>query len=132
MKKKIVCSGTFDKLHTGHVKYLKESKALVENGELIVIVARDSNSERIKGKKTLNNENKRFKRILDLDFVDKAVLGFEEDNAVERVLSLEPDIIALGHDQWAKEKWLDQELKNKGLDVKIIRMPKFSKKYLKE
>jgi len=131
MKKRIVCAGTFDILHTGHIKYLKAAKALVENSELIVIVARDKNSEKIKGKKTVNNEEIRLKRISDLNFVDEAVLGYEKSSRIiDRVVSLRPDIVALGYDQWAKEDWLKSALKEKGLDVKIVRMEKFEKKIL--
>ena len=52
MKKKIriLCCGTFDRLHTGHVNYLRSSKNLVVNSKLIVIVSKDINSEKIKGK----------------------------------------------------------------------------------
>jgi len=130
MKKRIVCAGTFDILHTGHVEYLKAAKALVEDAELIVIIARDKNSEKIKGKKTVNNEELRLERIRALDFVDRAVLGYEESSRIiDRVVSLKPDIIALGYDQWAKEDWLHDELIKKGLDVKIVRMPEFDKNY---
>ena len=130
MKKRIVCAGTFDILHTGHVEYLRAAKALVEEAELIVIVARDKNSEKIKGKKSVNGERFRLKKIRDLDFIDKVVLGYEESSRImERVVSLKPDIISLGFDQWAKEDWLHDELIKKGLDVKVVRMPKFEKNY---
>jgi len=130
---RVVCAGTFDKLHAGHISYLKAAKELVgkdskERAELIVIVARDSTSERIKGKKTENDEEERVKRVRDLDFVDQAVLGYKsggKEGMVDRVVSLRPDIVALGYDQWAKEEWLERELNDKGLKVKIIRMPKF-------
>jgi len=127
MKKRIICAGTFDLLHTGHIQYLKRAKALAGNLELIVIVARDDTSEKIKGKKTVNSEEIRLKRIKDLDFVDEAVLGYGGGRVIDRVISLKPDIVALGHDQWAKEDWLHNELIKKGFDVKIVRMPKFEK-----
>jgi len=131
MKKRIVCAGTFDILHTGHISYFRAAKALVEEAELIVIVARDKNSEKIKGKKSVNGERFRLKKIRDLDFVDKVVLGYEESSRIiDRVVSLKPDIIALGYDQWAKEDWLHDELIKKGLDVKIVRMPEFEKRIL--
>lgn len=130
MKIRVICTGTFDRLHTGHIQYLKESKNLAKNSELIVIVARDDTSKDIKKKPTTHDERIRLKRISDLDFVDKAVLGFKSDKIIERVVSLNPDIIALGHDQWAKEEWLSKELKKKDLNVKIVRMKKFLKKYL--
>ena len=126
MKQIIVCSGTFDILHNGHIKYLKAAKALRENLELVVIVARDINSARIKGKETINNEKIRLQKIKALDFVDKAVLGFKDKSMViDRVVSLKPNILALGHDQWAKEDWLKEEFAKRNFNVEIVRMPKF-------
>ena len=130
MEKRILCAGTFDKFHTGHVSYLKKAKALADKSHLIVIVARDSTSLRIKKKKTINNENSRLKRIKDLEFVDEAVLGFKKNKIIERIVSLKPDVIALGFDQWAKEDWLSNELSKKGLKVKISRMSQHKKEFL--
>jgi len=129
MKTRIVCAGTFDKLHTGHLEFFKQSKKLEDNTKLIVIVARDKNSEDKKGKPTTNSEETRLKRIKELEIVDEAVLGYEND-LIGRVISLKPDIMALGHDQWAKEEWLEDQFKNRNLNIKIVRMPKFKKNYL--
>ncbi len=130
MKPRIICSGTFDILHICHIQYLKKAKSLADNAKLIVIVSRDSNSEKIKKKKTIHSEQERLKKIQSLDIVDEAVLGFEGDNFIERIVSLQPDIIALGHDQWAKEEWLKEELQKQGLKVKIVRMLKFEREFL--
>ncbi|MEN9626709.1 MAG: hypothetical protein RL557_1037 [archaeon] len=130
MKPRIICSGTFDILHSGHIEYLKKAKSLAENAELIVIVSRDANSEKIKQKKTMHDENKRLEKIKNLNIVDEAVLGYEGNNFIERIISLKPNIIALGHDQWAKEEWLQEELEKRGQKVKIVRIEKFEKKML--
>ena len=132
MKKKIriLCCGTFDRLHTGHISYLKSSKDLVMDSELIVIVSRDFNSEKIKGKRTINNERVRLQGIKEIDFVDEAVLGFEMERIIDRVVSLRPNILALGHDQWAKESWLSEELEKRGFDVRIVRMQRFEGVFL--
>jgi FAD synthetase len=128
---RIVCAGTFDRLHTGHVEYLKSAKSLASDAELVVIVARDSNSEKIKGKKTICSESIRLERISKLDFVDEAVLGFEKERVIDRVVSLKPDIVALGYDQWAQEDWLKKELIERGLgNVKVVRMTEFEKRAL--
>jgi len=122
MKTRILCTGTFDKLHTGHISYLKTAKNLKENSELFVIVARDKTSKDIKHKTPKNNEKTRLRRIQLLPFVDKAVLGYEKERILERVKSLKPDIIALGYDQWAREDWLKEKLK-----IKVVRIRKFKK-----
>jgi FAD synthetase len=130
MRKRVVCAGTFDRLHTGHVEYLKKAKALLENSELVVIVARDKTSKGIKDKIPIYDEKTRLSRIRRLDFVDKVVLGYGKSRIIGRVVSLRPDLFALGYDQWAQEKWLAKELANKGLDVRIVRMPRFERKFL--
>lgn len=93
---KVMCFGTFDKFHPGHLSYLKKSK---ETGDyLIVVVARDKNVLKIKNKTTSQKEKLRLEKIKSLDFVDKAILGNLNDRfAVIR--NYEPDIISLGYDQ---------------------------------
>jgi FAD synthetase len=129
MKTRILCAGTFDRLHTGHINYFRYARKLSLNPHLIVIVARDKTSKKIKGKQTINNELKRLSRIKSIEEVDKAVLGFENGKIIERIVSLKPDIIALGYDQWAKESWLIKQLKDKGLQIKVLRMPEFERNY---
>lgn len=126
---RIICTGTFDKLHTGHIKYFEAAKKLVENPYLIVIVARDDNSERIKKKKTINDQETRMNRLKAMNIADEVVLGYEKDKIIDRIVDLKPDIIALGYDQWAKEEWLEEELKKRNLSVEIVRMQEFKKKF---
>ena len=44
---RVLCSGTFDYLHAGHVSFIEQAAALGD--ELFVVVARDENVKRIKG-----------------------------------------------------------------------------------
>jgi len=127
--KRIVCAGTFDRLHTGHLEYFRKAKALSLKPWLIVIVARDANSERIKGKKTVNDEKSRLKRVRELGIADEVVLGFPGDFVIDRIVSLKPDVIALGFDQWVREDWLSRELEDRGMKVKIVRMSEFEKRF---
>ena len=71
--KKVMAFGAFDILHKGHEHYLKEAKNYGDY--LIVLVARDQNIAKIKGKKAVHNELFRLEQIVKLDFVDEAVLG---------------------------------------------------------
>ena len=130
MVTRILCAGTFDVLHTGHIQYLKASKALAEDSYLTVIVALDSTSLLIKKKRTLNNQHSRLEKIESLDFVDSAVLGKDISKMLDTIKFINPNIIALGYDQWPDERKLKDDLSKIGLDVKIVRMPKFEKKLL--
>lgn len=112
--------GAFDGLHPGHIDYLKQAKAYGD--VLVVSVGTDKNVERIKGKKPLFNQEERLDLVASCKLVDKAVLGEEED-FYHHIKSVEPDVICLGYDQWAKEEDLRRELKNVGLSsVEVYRL----------
>lgn len=117
--KKAMAFGSFDILHEGHKHYLKQAKSLGDY--LIVIVARDKNIIRFKGKKPKNSENYRLKQIKKLDFVDEAILGHKDD-ILEVLDEFKPDVICLGYDQRTVEiKQLKMELEKRNLKSKVVR-----------
>ena len=121
--KKTMAFGSFDILHDGHKHYLKEAKSLGDY--LIVVVARDSNIIRFKGKKPVNNQYTRLNNIKSLDFVDEAVLGHKDD-ILEVLKEYKPDIVCLGYDQkTVDEDKLKKELKKRDIKAKIVRCRPF-------
>lgn len=129
MKKRtvVLASGVFDLLHLGHVRYLEEAKkAGGENAELIVIVARDSTVERRKGYKPVMSENQRRALVEALKVVDEAILGYEEFDIGKVIEKIKPDVIAIGHDQNSMEKAVKDYIREKGLNIKVVRISKFS------
>ncbi|MEM2281629.1 MAG: adenylyltransferase/cytidyltransferase family protein [Candidatus Bathyarchaeia archaeon] len=126
-RKVVLASGVFDLLHLGHVRYLEEAKkAGGENAELIVIVARDSTVERRKGSKPVMPENQRRALVESLKVVDEAILGYEDFDIGRVVEKIKPDIIAVGHDQDGMEKAVRDYIREKGLNIKVVRISKFS------
>lgn len=100
---RVMCFGTFDSLHPGHLSYLKQAR---EYGDyLIVIIARDKNVRRIKGRLPQQNEKLRWQRVKNLNFVNKVVLGQLQDK-FNIIKKLKPDIICLGYDQMVDLKKL--------------------------
>jgi FAD synthetase len=118
ISKKVFVGGTFDIIHPGHIAFLKEASRL---GRVYVSVARDKNSEKIKGRKPINNEEQRLEVVRNIKYVYYAFLGDEQDfiNSVERV---NPDIIFLGPDQKVNEEQFKEELKKRGINAEILRM----------
>lgn len=117
---RVLATGTFDILHPGHLLYLEEAKKLGD--ELFVIVARES---MIKHKpKPIIPEEQRLAVVRALRMVDKAVLGSEED-IFEPLREIEPDIIALGKNQFFNEKELENLLKARGINAKVVRIQSF-------
>lgn len=101
--------GSFDILHCGHLAYLKSAKKLGDY--LVVIVARNSNIRKIKGREPVFDEEARRGMVGSLKIVDKAVIGNKGD--MYKILGeIRPDIIALGYDQKVDIKLLKKNLIN--------------------
>jgi len=117
--KKVMAFGSFDILHKGHEAYLKEAKGYGDY--LIVIVARDENIIRFKGRKPKNDENYRLGQIKKLDFVDDAILG-HKGNIFDVLEEYRPDVICLGYDQkTVEEEKLREELEKRNIKAEIAR-----------
>ena len=130
-KKKVVrvlAQGTFDVLHPGHVHYLTYAKK--QGTHLTVIVARDANVKRFKGKRPACNERTRMQMVRALKAVDLAVMG-GEGNILDKVIELKPHVIVLGYDQPADAKSLETKLKDRGLVCRVIRAPAYRSKTYK-
>ncbi len=95
-KKKVLCAGTFDHLHPGHIDFLKQAKSLGD--QLIVVVARDKNVQRIKGIKPENEEMRKLE-LEKTKIPDQVVLGNLDQDPLSILKELLPDIVALGYDQ---------------------------------
>ena len=123
---KIMCMGTFDILHPGHLDYFRQAK---EHGDyLVVIVARDTTVIKEKGR-LRNGEKERLARIAEQPIVDKAILGNEGDK-LKIIEQEKPDAICLGYDQKVDETKLQEELQKRGLAPEIIRAkPHYPEKY---
>ena len=112
MGKRVLCCGTFDYLHPGHIFFLEQAGAL--GTELYVVVARDENVKRIKGAYPDHSEKQRMARIAELDLAKEVQLGYPGNDFLKIVQEINPDIIALGYDQKAppglREAFLDCEI----------------------
>ncbi|SDJ48582.1 FMN adenylyltransferase [Halovenus aranensis] len=114
--KRVVAQGTFDLLHPGHVHYLTEAKAMGD--ELYVIVARSANVTHKQG--PVIGDSQRVEMVASLKPVDNARLGHPEDIFVP-IEDIEPDVIALGHDQHHDEDAIAEELGRRGIDCRVCR-----------
>lgn len=118
---RVMATGVFDILHLGHIYFLEEARKLGD--ELIVVVATDKTAEQLKHN-PITSQDMRVKLVSALKPVDKAVLGYEGDR-YKIVQEMKPDIIALGFDQKHDEEQIRSDLKEHGLDVKVVRLEPF-------
>jgi len=117
--KTVMCAGTFDIIHPGHLYYLSEAKKYGD--KLIVVVARDETSSSFKGKNPLHNEKERLEAVRMLKIVEQAVLG-NKGNIFKIIEEIKPDVICLGYDQKVQKQELEDELKKKGIKAEVIRV----------
>jgi rfaE bifunctional protein nucleotidyltransferase chain/domain len=92
----VFTNGCFDILHTGHIRYLREAKAL---GDILIVgLNSDSSVKSIKGdNRPIIPEDERAEMLAALEDIDYIVI-FSEDTPLNLLSTLEPDILAKGGD----------------------------------
>ena len=123
-KTKVLAFGTFDRLHPGHVNFLKQAKQLGD--ELYVVIARDHNVKIIKNRLHHDNEQTRLHNIKNLNLAADVMLGTLDLAHRYRILNkTKPDIIALGYDQPVNLTELKSKLKHYHLNTAIKRLKSY-------
>lgn len=115
---RVMASGVFDIIHTGHISYLEQAKSLGD--ELVVVVACDD-TVRKKKHEPITPEHMRVRIVGSLKPVDRAMIGKSGD-IFETVKEIKPDKIVLGFDQKFDEATLREDLAQRGLGrIEVIR-----------
>ncbi len=97
----VFTNGCFDILHVGHVRYLKEARALGDF--LFVGVNSDASVKRLKGEqRPLQTETDRAEILAALACVDFVVV-FDEDTPRRLIEQVAPDVLVKGGD-WKIEQ----------------------------
>ena len=114
---KILIFGTFDHLHPGHEFVIN---AAIKRGDVTVIVARDSNVKRIKGRQSDQSEGERM-RVLQESFPVVTVQLGDPTDFLAPVRAVYPDLILLGYDQK-----LPPGVSEKDFPCPVERLPAFN------
>ncbi len=115
----VLAGGVFDIIHPGHIYTLKAAKALGD--VLVVVVATDNTSEKMKKRRPLHTQEQRQELVNSLSMVDLCLIG-QEDDIFKTVNRVRPQIIALGYDQVHQEKFITDGCKRIELDAKVARL----------
>lgn len=97
----VFTNGCFDILHVGHVRYLKDARAL---GDILVVgINSDASVKRLKGAdRPVQSETDRAELLASLACVDFVIM-FEDDTPLSLIEKVAPDILVKGGD-WPVEK----------------------------
>jgi len=95
-KSLVFTNGVFDILHVGHVRYLKQARALGE--ALVVAINSDASVRNLKGPgRPLMNENERAEILAALASVDYVTI-FDDLSPRSLIAELLPDVLVKGGD----------------------------------
>lgn len=93
----VFTNGVFDVLHPGHVRYLRDARAL---GALLIVGVNSDRSSRALGKaadRPINPDGERAEVLAALKSVD-AVVVFDEDTPHAIITAIQPDVLVKGAD----------------------------------
>lgn len=105
-KRVVFTNGCFDLLHPGHVRYLKEARAI---GDVLIVALNSDRSVRaLKGEgRPILSEEERAEVMAALESVDYVTI-FDEETPRELIAALLPDVLVKGGD-WAIEHIVGRE-----------------------
>lgn len=104
----VFTNGVFDLLHPGHVRYLRDARAL---GDALIVGANSDRSVRALAKapgRPITPEHERAEVLAALASVD-AVVIFDEDNPRAIISALQPDILVKGAD-WGADAIIGRDI----------------------
>ena len=107
-----VTGGVFDIFHYGHLLTLKNAKKYGDI--LIVVIARDENVTKIKGKQPVHSQKQRQEMIQAIRYVDLAIIGKKDKK--KTLDMIKPNVIVFGYDQ---EMFGNENYKTVKLDKEI-------------
>lgn len=96
-KRIVFTNGVFDLLHPGHIRYLRDARAL---GDLLIVGVNSDRSVKALNKapdRPISPENERAEVLAALASVD-AVAIFDEETPLEIITAIQPDILVKGAD----------------------------------
>ncbi|MDH3973191.1 MAG: D-glycero-beta-D-manno-heptose 1-phosphate adenylyltransferase [Deltaproteobacteria bacterium] len=115
----VFTNGCFDILHVGHVRYLREAKAL---GDYLVIALNSDSSVRgLKGsKRPIVTQTERAEVLASLESVDFVTI-FDESDPYHVINELKPDFLVKGGD-WGEGEIIGSDIvKDNG--GQVLRIP---------
>ena len=104
----VFTNGVFDILHPGHVRYLRDARAL---GDLLIVGVNSDRSVKALAKapdRPINGESERAEVLAALASVE-AVVIFDEDTPHAIISALQPDILVKGAD-WGENAIVGREV----------------------
>ena len=105
MSKKLYTGGTFDIFHYGHINFLKQCSKIAD--EIIVSLNTDEFIQSYKGNPPVMTYEERERSLRSCKYVTDVIPNVGGSDSKPAILSVNPNIIAIGTD-WAKKDYYKQ------------------------
>ena len=104
----VYTGGTFDLIHSGHVRFLNQCRKIAgDQGEVVVSLNTDEFIEAYKVKPPIMSFDERREILLGLSSVDEVIANTGGADSKPAILEVMPDFIVIG-DGWAKKDYYAQ------------------------
>ena len=116
----VFTNGVFDILHPGHVRYLRDARAL---GDHLIVGVNSDRSVKALNKapdRPVNTEQERAEGLAALASVD-AVVVFDEDTPHDIISALQPDVLVKGAD-WGENAIVGRDVVE-ARGGRVVRIP---------
>jgi rfaE bifunctional protein nucleotidyltransferase chain/domain len=119
-RKIVFTNGVFDILHPGHIRYLRDARAL---GDLLIVGLNSDRSVKSLNKaadRPIHPEHERAEVLEAMGAVD-AVVIFDEDTPYEIISAVQPDTLVKGAD-WGENAIVGRDIVEAG-GGRVVRIP---------
>lgn len=104
----VYTGGTFDLIHSGHVRFLQACRKIAgEQGKVVVSLNTDEFIEAYKGKPPVMSFDERKEVLLGLRSVDQVIANIGGADSKPAIIEVMPDFVVIGSD-WAKKDYYAQ------------------------
>ena len=123
MGKKVIVSGCFDLMHSGHIAFLRQAS---DFGQLYVCIGSDQTVEWLKGRRPINGEKERKYMLESLQCVFECKInsGSGYLDFIKELEEIRPDCLVVNEDGHSPDK--EKLCKERGIDYIILKREPFS------
>ncbi len=118
MSKKVLISGCYDLLHSGHIAFFKEASSY---GDLYVALGSDKTIYELKGRRPVNSEDERLFMVQSVGFVHHAFIaqGSGMLDFLAEFKQIQPDIFIVNED--GNTPYKEQLCKEHGVEYVVLK-----------